>query len=591
MVEIACKVILTALIACCSFIPGAAESRITAFDMVHHNPGEAPVSSRYLNPEYLKAAGYDAMVFFLFDAAQFGLDWKSFDADVFPEGSEGLQWVRGKEKEINRKYTAAKEAGLDVYCMLDMLVLPRGIVEKYKERVVDGKGRIDISKPFVRECVGYLIKSMFATFPQLDGLVIRTGETYLHDAPFYIGNHPCIHGLDTHSDLINILREEVCVKLGKKLIYRTWDMGNFHTLPSLYLGVTDKVEPHENLLFSIKHTATDFWRMGISSESPEMSTFDSYWIDESGKHGVPFNPCLGIGRHRQIVEVQCQREYEGKGAHPNYIARGVIEGFRELQDCGKVRSMRELAEADDSLLGGVWTWSRGGGWGGPYIENEYWIDLNARVMACWSRDTSKSEEECFREVMRQRGVSESNIEDMRRLCLLTEEGVLKGQYSAFGGSYVNWTRDDSMTGDNFLNGYLEDIVRRGDAERYIAEKDEAVEIWREIESLSGRISLPDMRDERFVRISSTYGRIKYEILAAAWRIMTRGKEAEITGAQLPREEIRDAIAVYDRAWREWRQLKETEDCCPSLYKAKADFFGSETGLDATIDRYRKLTDI
>ena len=42
------------------------------------------------------------------------------------------------------------------------------------------------------------------------------------------------------------------------------------------------------------------------------------------------NPCLGIGRHAQIVEVECQREYEGKGAHPNYIAQGVIDGFAEL---------------------------------------------------------------------------------------------------------------------------------------------------------------------------------------------------------------------------------------------------------------------
>ena len=44
---------------------------------------------------------------------------------------------------------------------------------------------------------------------------------------------------------------------------------------------------------------------------------------------MPFNPTLGIGRHRQIVEVQCQREYEGKGAYPNYVVKGVVEGFEE----------------------------------------------------------------------------------------------------------------------------------------------------------------------------------------------------------------------------------------------------------------------
>ena len=44
---------------------------------------------------------------------------------------------------------------------------------------------------------------------------------------------------------------------------------------------------------------------------------------------VAFNPTIGIGRHRQIVEASCQRSYEGKGVWPSYIARGVIEGFPE----------------------------------------------------------------------------------------------------------------------------------------------------------------------------------------------------------------------------------------------------------------------
>ena len=58
---------------------------------------------------------------------------------------------------------------------------------------------------------------------------------------------------------------------------------------------------------------------------------DKYWLEESGQYGVPFNPCIGIGKHQQVVEVQCQREYEGKGAHPNYIAKGVIDGFEEFK--------------------------------------------------------------------------------------------------------------------------------------------------------------------------------------------------------------------------------------------------------------------
>ena len=60
-----------------------------------------------------------------------------------------------------------------------------------------------------------------------------------------------------------------------------------------------------NWRFSIKHTALDFWRH------------------------VKVNECLTRGKHPQIIEVQCQREYEGKGAYPNYVMDGVINGFEE----------------------------------------------------------------------------------------------------------------------------------------------------------------------------------------------------------------------------------------------------------------------
>ncbi|MDE6527683.1 MAG: hypothetical protein K2L78_01380, partial [Muribaculaceae bacterium] len=301
------------------FYAGAAERpRYPIIDMVHHNPGEAPTESRYLDPSFLKETGFCGKVFFLFDAAQFGIDWQDFDSGVFPAGSPGRAWVAEKADSITSRYDAARHQGLEVYCMLDMLVLPKSLVEAHRAEICDGEGKIDISRPFTQECVRHLVHAMFSRFPQLDGLVIRTGETYLHDAPYHQGNHPVRRGMDDHVTLINLLRKEVCVNLGKKLFYRTWDMGQLHSLPVHYLAVTDKVEPHPNLFFSVKHTMTDFWRSGIMEGHPAYDSFNTYWLDESGKYGIPFNPTLGIGRHKQIVEVQCQREYEGKGAHPNY---------------------------------------------------------------------------------------------------------------------------------------------------------------------------------------------------------------------------------------------------------------------------------
>ena len=154
--------------------------------------------------------------------------------------------------------------------------------------------------------------------------------------------------------LIRFLREEICVKHGKQLFFRTWDIfpDKLHARLDHYLEVTDQIEPHPQLAFSIKHTALDFWRH------------------------VKVNECLTQGKHPQIIEVQCQREYEGKGAYPNYVMDGVINGFEEN---AKKIGLKDLL-AHPKILG-VYSWSRGGGWYGPYIKNEFWPDLNAFVLA------------------------------------------------------------------------------------------------------------------------------------------------------------------------------------------------------------------
>ena len=70
----------------------------------------------------------------------------------------------------------------------------------------------------------------------------------------------------------------------------------------------------------------------------------------------------------------------GKGAYPNYIIDGVIHGFPEMGD--HKMGLRNLTGA--AQFRGVWTWTRGGGWWGPYIHgHEFWVDLHAQVLARW----------------------------------------------------------------------------------------------------------------------------------------------------------------------------------------------------------------
>ena len=55
------------------------------------------------------------------------------------------------------------------------------------------------------------------------------------------------------------------------------------------------------------------------------------------------------------MEVECQREYEGEGAHPNYIGAGVIDGFSE--DRAPLKGLAMAMEASP-LIVGVWTCAR-----------------------------------------------------------------------------------------------------------------------------------------------------------------------------------------------------------------------------------------
>jgi hypothetical protein len=375
LVKIMCrylKIFITIVIACFS-THLLAQQKPILMNMVHHNPGEAPTKSEFLDDHYLKKQGYGAKVYFLFEAAQFGIDWQKFDPAIFPAGDSTRNWVDRKAKLLDSEYTATKKAGLKVYCMIDMIVLPKALINKYKDSICDEKGRIDISKPFTQKCVRSLLNQMFDRFPQLDGLVVRTGETYLNDAPFYKGNNPLIHGLQDHVTLLKILREEICVKRNKEIIYRTWDFGQFHSLPKDYLQITDQIEPHPKLYFSIKHTIVDFWRGSLSEPQPDDDKLNNYWIDQASHYGVPFNPCLGIGKHQQVVEVQCQREYEGKGASPDYIAAGVIDGFDELKKDKSEKYISLNQFKHDPHYAGVWTWARGGGWVGRLVKMSFGV--------------------------------------------------------------------------------------------------------------------------------------------------------------------------------------------------------------------------
>ena len=107
-------------------------------DMVHDNPGLAKYDSQYSDPVFLKQRGYDGKTFDLYNCAQYGLLWDNLEQrygrpKVYAENSAERKWVLHRQKELQKLYKEATDAGLKVTFMMDIIVLPITLVERYPE--------------------------------------------------------------------------------------------------------------------------------------------------------------------------------------------------------------------------------------------------------------------------------------------------------------------------------------------------------------------------------------------------------------------------------------------------------------------------
>ncbi len=545
-------------------------------DMVHHNPGEPPFRSAFLDPACLVEHGYTGQVLLHINCIA---TFRALGEDFFPAGSDERAWLDLLTVKIERELRAAKTLGLQVFYHMDMFVLPKRLVERFRNRLCDCHGRISLEQEFTFEVYRILFDELFARYPLLDGFIIRHGENYLYDMPFHVGNEPIpLHGPlveperghDRFVRLIHFLRGEICVRHNKTLIFRTWDYlpNKFHANRDYYLAVTDRIEPHPKLFFSIKHTAMDFFRR------------------------VKVNEALGQGRHPQIVEVQCQREYEGKGAYPNYVMDGIINGFEENTKCVGLKHLIR-----SPLIQGVYTWSRGGGWYGPHLQEEFWPALNVYVISRWACHPHDTEEEIFHEFCRDRlGLNDEDTAAFRLLCVLSARAVLKGRYCEpwdrmLGESQTPtalWMRDDRLGGLDQLSIIFAYLQRHGVLNVALQEKAEAVELWEQIAAVFEGIQFRDPSLQQRLATSIQYGLRLFRVVAAGWQVMATG----YTGGRrcvLDRVAIDRAIAVYDETWKSYRQVAELPGAA-TLYRG--DYFSlpgqpPAPGLDATVSAKRE----
>ncbi len=552
-------------------------------DMVHNNPGEPLTVTSFNNPEFLKKNGYTGKVMNDFTFAHAAITFDQLNKNIFPENSAERKWVNDAAARVKKNIAAAHAAGIKIYYFTDLIVLPKKLVELYHDEICNEKGKISFEKPKTIEIHRMMIDELFATFPDLDGLVIRTGETYLNNVPYHTGNNPITNGVSSHVKLLQLLREEVCEKRNKTIFYRTWSFGGMHDSAEYYLNVTNQIKPHKNLVFSIKHTKGDYHR-----------TYD-------------FNPTLGLGNHPQLIEVECQREYEGKGAHPNYVMEGVINGFEEYFTVKPQPGNKSLKEiASNKNFAGIWSWSRGGGWVGPYITNEFWCKLNAYVINHWGRNTNLSEEFIFDQFMDDNGITAPVARKaFRSLCLLSAKAVLRGHESAkypFDKEWVWWMRDEFLAGidssaipfssEGKLKQAFAWYQERGILDSVVLEKYEAVAMWKEIYRLSKQVTMTNKADQQYLAVSAQYGIALHRIIAAGWQVMALGFQGDKSGIY-QKNKLATSIKEYDKAWADFNLLKKNNPSCASLYKPyafvyEAPKYFKKQGMGASVDKYRAM---
>lgn len=527
------------------------------FDMIHDNPGEAPFDTAFRDPGYLKTLGFNGQAFKHINTVA---TFESVAPGVFPATAEESRWLDEFRACRRREIAAAKATGLQVYYHIDLFVLPQRIADHFADAIRDPQtGRISMDAPMTLDLHRAMFEEIFRAYPEVDGFVVRVGETYLYDTPYHVGNgavhyhpdNPVEEKIRHFVKLLRFLREEICVRHGRLLFHRTWDVwpNRFHANADFYLRVTNQVEPHPNLLFSIKHTVLDFHRR------------------------VEFNPCLTLGQHRQVVEVQCQREYEGKGAYPNYSTHGVIEGFPEQQER---KGLKDIVQ--HPLFAGVYTWSRGGGWYGPYVTgaNELWCDLNTYVIAQWQLAPGRSEQSVFMEYACERldmGPADAAI--FRRIALSSLDAVLKGKCcAAYDGRKLDepsnptnqWMRDDRLHGMDRLEPVLDYLIERDALEDALAEKWESVRIWERMRADSDALSadLDAALREQIVG-SVEYGLRLFRAIAWGWTALGLVR-ARDTGREAATERIEEAKHSFGEAWAAYSALPEEHPSCASLYQ-------------------------
>jgi len=351
------------------------------------NPGEPGVDSRYNDPTQLKALGYNARVIFETTGLS-GVPNAEAIADP-----ELRRWVQQTGDGVTDTIARCEAAGLGVYLFYDVLALAKDLVDPNAAELTckNQPGTLCPASEAVFKHVFHGLDAMIRRWPSIAGIVLRFGDTDAQRLPHLIGNDlysphcPRCSQFGRADRVVHVITQAydwVVEKHDKRLIVRAWNVrpNGMHDDAGLAQRIADRLPgkaEDDRLMLSFKFTQTDFWRY-------------QPWNDAS----------LACGGRPIIYELQCQREFEGKGGIPNWQVPLWRDGAAETAEQSKAHGLADAAKKIN--LAGLLAWVRGGGWGGPFVRDEAWIDANVFAVPKLADDPNANAQQIARDWVSQR---------------------------------------------------------------------------------------------------------------------------------------------------------------------------------------------
>ena len=360
--------------------------------------------------------------------------------------------IRAFREEFRRIFQLLSEHGLGIYVTADLMTYS----PQLKQRLGDS---FDANVEFLKTQVDRFLHD----FPQVDGLIVRIGESDGVDVRDELRSELFFRSPDSLNRAIQAVLP-VFESHGKRLILRTWTVGAYQLGDLMWHRKTFKKTLQgirsDCFAVALKHGESDFFR----------------YLDINRNFFRTDIP--------KIIELQSKREYEGCGEFPSFIGWDYAQYAEELRQAHNVL--------------GVSVWCQTGGWTRfrrlAFIGNgSPWTELNTRITLQIFRNEASVEDalaEC---------VDGSNYDNFIQLLRLSDEVVKELLYTPeFAGQklFFRRVRIPPLVGvywsTIFVNHSMRKVMRYfvSDPEACVRQGYAALAKTRQMQSLAEAMDMP-----------------------------------------------------------------------------------------------------